>query len=182
MRSQNAARAPGGRSAIAQDRFSPAFALAALCGLTLLAACGAASTPAPVVYRVPPSGAPPPVAPPSAAMAVPPAIVVPVPPTPPSPLAAAPAPLPPLPTDLTGMAAAEVVALLGSPDFRRGEPPGELWQYRRPDCVLDVFLYADKRGAHVVHTETRPRRTVVAADGGGCDASPASFTSRQNRL
>jgi len=57
---------------------------------------------------------------------------------------------PPAAQPLTGLSAAEVVALLGEPDFRRAEPPAELWQYRSADCVLDLFLYGDAAGARVV--------------------------------
>jgi hypothetical protein len=74
---------------------------------------------------------------------------------------------------LTGLSAEQVVALLGEPDFRRAEPPAELWQYRGADCVLDIFLYDGAGGFHVVRSETRERRLVQAATGecaGGGDA------------
>jgi hypothetical protein len=58
---------------------------------------------------------------------------------------------------LTGMGRAELVALLGEPDFRRSEPPAELWQYRNADCVLDVFLYADGDRYRVLRSATRDR-------------------------
>ena len=98
-------------------------------------------------------------------------------------LAPAPAATLALPVDLTGLGPTELEALLGSPDFRRSEPPAELWQYRGPDCILDVFLYDDSRGYRVVHAETRQRRQILAA-GGGCSAGPATFVGRhrQNRL
>ena len=74
---------------------------------------------------------------------------------------------------LTGLSAEQVVALLGAPDFRRAEPPAELWQYRGADCVLDIFLYDGADGFHVVRSETRERKLVEAATGecaGGGDA------------
>jgi hypothetical protein len=74
---------------------------------------------------------------------------------------------------LTGLSAEQVVALLGEPDFRRAEPPAELWQYRGADCVLDIFLYDGAGGFHVVRSETRQRRLVQAATrecAGGGDA------------
>ena len=74
---------------------------------------------------------------------------------------------------LIGLSAEQVEALLGAPDFRRAEPPAELWQYRGADCVLDVFLYDGANGFHVVRSETRERRLVQAATGecaGGGDA------------
>jgi len=75
--------------------------------------------------------------------------------------------------NLTGLSAEQVVALLGAPDFRRAEPPAELWQYRGADCVLDIFLYDGADGFHVVRSETRERKLVQAATGecaGGGDA------------
>ena len=74
---------------------------------------------------------------------------------------------------LTGLSAEQVEALLGAPDFRRAEPPAELWQYRGVDCVLDIFLYDGADGFHVVRSETRERKLVQAATGecaGGGDA------------
>jgi hypothetical protein len=61
---------------------------------------------------------------------------------------------------LTGMGPAELAALLGEPDFRRSEPPAELWQYRSADCVLDVFLYADGDGYRVLRSATRDRHAA----------------------
>lgn len=85
---------------------------------------------------------------------------------------------------LTGLSAAEVVALFGEPDFRRPEPPAELWQYRSADCVLDVFLYSDAAGVHVIHSEARDRSLVQSGTGrcsGGAEAAFAART-RQSRL
>jgi len=90
---------------------------------------------------------------------------------------------PPAAQPLTGLSAAEVVALLGEPDFRRAEPPAELWQYRSADCVLDLFLYGDAAGARVVHSETRDRSLIQAGAshcaGGG---EPFAGRTRQTRL
>jgi hypothetical protein len=81
---------------------------------------------------------------------------------------------------LTGLSAAEVVGLFGEPDFRRGEAPAELWQYRSADCVLDLFLYRDLSGTHVVHTETRDRNQLQA---GHCrDAASFARAMRESRL
>ncbi len=93
----------------------------------------------------------------------------PAPATPPEAAATGPIAMP----SLTGLSADQVVALLGEPDFRRAEPPAELWQYRGADCVLDLFLYDEPSGFHVVQSETRERRLVQAATGecaGGGDA------------
>ena len=64
---------------------------------------------------------------------------------------------------LTGMASAELMALLGEPDFRRPEPPAELWQYRTADCVLDIFLYVDGDRYRVLTSATRDRHVAPPA-------------------
>jgi hypothetical protein len=71
-------------------------------------------------------------------------------------------PVPELPA-LTGMDPAQLIALLGEPDFRRPEPPAELWQYRTADCVLDVFLYADRDHYRVLGSATRGRHVASSA-------------------
>jgi hypothetical protein len=65
------------------------------------------------------------------------------------------------------LAPADIVALLGQPDFRRSDPPAEIWQYRRADCILDIFLYADAGAYRVLYSETRQRRQAIAT-GGAC--------------
>lgn len=103
---------------------------------------------------------PTPPAPPVVAMA--PSAITEVP-SPPQPTATSVEPaatrIPELPV-LTGMGSAELVALLGEPDFRRREPPAELWQYRSADCVLDVFLYSESGRYRVVRSETRDRHVL----------------------
>lgn len=82
----------------------------------------------------------------------------------------------PLPLDLTrgpdrfeGLAAADVIAALGDPSFRRRESPAEVWQYYGPGCILDLFLYDDgadaKSAGKVTHAELRgrPGQPVEAA-------------------
>jgi hypothetical protein len=103
----------------------------------------------------------------------------PIPPAAALPVAARPAE----PRPLAGLSAKEVVALFGEPDFRRAEPPAELWQYRTADCVLDLFLYSDQAGAHVVHSETRDR-SLVQAGAGHCAGAgdPLALRTRQSRL
>jgi hypothetical protein len=97
----------------------------------------------------------------SATAPVPPAVaaaaVSPVPPA--AAPAAAAARVPEVPV-LTGMGPTELVAFFGEPDFRRREPPGELWQYRSADCVLDVFLYSDGGRYRVVRSQTRDRHVL----------------------
>jgi hypothetical protein len=81
---------------------------------------------------------------------------------------------------LTGLSAAEVVGLFGEPDFRRTEPPGELWQYRSADCALDLFLYRDPSGVRVVHSETRQRNRTQAGHCRGGDGFARH--TRESRL
>lgn len=96
-----------------------------------------------------------------------------------------PAALPPLAPvgapALTGLSADEILTLLGKPDFRRVEPPTELWQYRSAACVLDVFLYRDASGARVIHAETR-ERGLIRAKTGRCAGDALHRHIRPTRL
>ena len=67
-------------------------------------------------------------------------------------------------TRLHDMKPPEVEALVGSPDFRRVEPPAELWQYRTADCVVDLFFYGKNDDRRVVHEDARPRDPSGGAD------------------
>jgi hypothetical protein len=58
---------------------------------------------------------------------------------------------------LHNMSIAEVQAMVGSPDFRRVEPPGELWQYRSRECVVDLFFFGANDDRRVVHIDGRSR-------------------------
>lgn len=82
---------------------------------------------------------------------------------------------------LTGLTETDLLALYGEPDFRRAEPPAELWQYRSADCVLDVFLYHDVGGTRVVHTDTRDR-SLIHAEPGRCTGGSIDSRIRQSRL
>lgn len=63
------------------------------------------------------------------------------------------------PRQLIGLEGEDVQALLGQPFLLKREAAAELWQYRAPSCVLDVFLYAGKDGGQrVTHAELRARR------------------------
>ena len=158
MRSQNAAKALDGAIANRRGRSRVVPVLTGLLAVAALAACSATDT-LPSVAMPPSSDVmAQPVAPPPAAPEL-------------------------LPADLAGLGAVQVLALLGSPDFRRSEPPAELWQYRRANCILDVFLREDARGYRVVHAETRQRWQIVAT-AGGCSAGPRAFLGRdrQSRL
>jgi hypothetical protein len=157
MRSQKAAKALGGTIASRRGRSRLVSVLTGLSAVVALAACSAGTPPSVAILPSPDAMARP-AAPPAAAPEL-------------------------RAVELTGLGAAEVLALLGSPDFRRSEPPAELWQYRRTDCILDVFLREDSRGYRVVHAEMRQRRQIVAT-AGGCTAGPAGFVGqgRQSRL
>jgi hypothetical protein len=61
---------------------------------------------------------------------------------------------------LQRLTAAELLRLLGEPDFRRQEPPAEVWQYRGADCVLDLFLYKSADGYRVAYADTRNRGLI----------------------
>jgi hypothetical protein len=84
---------------------------------------------------------------------------------------------------LMGLGAPDLLVLFGEPDFRRTEPPAELWQYRSADCVLDLFLYRDEHGYRVIHAETRQREPMPAG-AGRCGDGIAAFGihHRQTRL
>ncbi len=60
-------------------------------------------------------------------------------------------------TRLHNKSIAEVQAMVGSPDFRRVEPPGELWQYRSRECVVDLFFFGANDDRRVVHIDGRSR-------------------------
>lgn len=78
---------------------------------------------------------------------------------------------------LAGLSPADVIALFGEPDFRRAEPPAELWQYRSADCVLDIFLYSDEGKFRVLHSETRQRNSAQAGPG-RCEDDAPGFSRR----
>jgi len=56
---------------------------------------------------------------------------------------------------------------LGPPWLVRREVKTELWQYRAPNCVLDLFFYAKSDGElHVTHADLRGRRENRPAPAG----------------
>lgn len=65
---------------------------------------------------------------------------------------------------LRGLAARDLLAKLGDPNFRRRETPAEVWQYFGPGCVLDVFLYDEKDAQRVAHVELRSRTLTQGAE------------------
>jgi hypothetical protein len=59
------------------------------------------------------------------------------------------------PGDLTGLEASTVRQLFGTPGLVRKDSPAEVWQYRSPSCVLDIYLYPDGDKLTVAHAEAR---------------------------
>lgn len=65
----------------------------------------------------------------------------------------------PAPKQLIGLNRDEVQSLLGFPWLLKREGTAELWQYRIPSCVLDLFLLgSDPDDLKVSHVELRSRR------------------------
>jgi hypothetical protein len=82
-------------------------------------------------------------------------------------------------SQFAGLRPQDIVALIGEPDFRRAEPPAELWQYRTGDCVLDLFLYAEgSEGLRVTHSAARPR-SAAPTDAGRCAGIAAPLAARR---
>jgi hypothetical protein len=44
---------------------------------------------------------------------------------------------------LIGRSEEEAVGMIGAPEETIDQAPATVWRYRTPDCVLDVFFYAD---------------------------------------
>ena len=59
------------------------------------------------------------------------------------------------PADLVGLDGPSLEHLLGKPGLVRRDYPAEVWQYRNPSCVLDVYLYPDDERLTVTHAEAR---------------------------
>ncbi|HLN24788.1 MAG TPA: hypothetical protein VK558_12485 [Patescibacteria group bacterium] len=56
-----------------------------------------------------------------------------------------------------GLAARDVTAALGDPNYLRRENPAEVWQYYGHDCVLDLFLYDENGTKRVSFVDLRSR-------------------------
>ena len=64
------------------------------------------------------------------------------------------------PERLLGLFADNIRKMFGAPDFRRHDPPAEIWQYRKDGCLLDIFLYLEKDRPDILrvrHVEVRGR-------------------------
>jgi hypothetical protein len=60
-------------------------------------------------------------------------------------------------SELIGLESTTVEQRLGSPALRRRDAPAELWQYRSPLCVMDLFLYSEGGSFRVTHVELHSR-------------------------
>ncbi len=81
-----------------------------------------------------------------------------------------PGPQAPGPKRLIGLGADQIQKMFGPPDFKRRDPPAEIWQYRKAGCMLDFFLYQKYGGAEeysVTHVEARGR-SVEEVSGSEC--------------
>ncbi len=86
---------------------------------------------------------------------------------------------------LAGLAPSQVAALYGQPDFRRNDPPAEVWQYRSADCVLDLYFYSANGGEQLVFAQSRPRNLQQDAAAGHCldgDAAALRARTKETRL
>lgn len=62
------------------------------------------------------------------------------------------------PRRLLGLDVKSLTGLLGAPQFTRRDPPAQLWRYRDKGCILDLFLYEDRKNkaeSTVRHFEAR---------------------------
>ncbi len=67
------------------------------------------------------------------------------------------------PRRIMGLTRAQLSDLLGKPHFRRRDVPAEIWQYRHPECIIDVFLYQSGDDYRVLHFEMRQGKAEAAS-------------------
>ncbi len=67
------------------------------------------------------------------------------------------------PRRIMGLTRDELSELLGKPHFRRRDITAEIWQYRHPECILDVFLYESGNDYRVLHFEMRQGKAEAAS-------------------
>ncbi len=86
--------------------------------------------------------------------------------------------------NLLRMVGADVSALMDAPELVRADLPTVIWQYRKNNCVLDVYFASsssDVSGAPVVHYEAR-LRDDGALDGASCVSEMISVSQDVGRL
>lgn len=66
---------------------------------------------------------------------------------------------------LNGLSEADVIAILGPPARIRRDPPAQVWQYDRPTCFVDVFLYDENNAVHAVYVQERDRQVKKTSPG-----------------
>ena len=69
---------------------------------------------------------------------------------------------------LVGLGRDQVLALLGTPDLLRRDPPAELWLYEGQSCTAHLFLYPSAAGSTY---EVRHFETQEGAQASDCFAS-----------
>ena len=72
--------------------------------------------------------------------------------------------------ELIGRDGGGVRSALGEPKRIRKEDSAQVWQYDGGSCVLDLFLYPEGSGHHVVHLEARDVLDGKAFDSDRCVA------------
>lgn len=77
------------------------------------------------------------------------------------------------PDRLLGMGRDQVVALLGTPNLLRRDPPAELWLYEGQTCTAHIFLYQSSPDSdyQVRYVETQVGQQAAVANAGACFAS-----------
>ncbi|HKT18103.1 MAG TPA: hypothetical protein VJR47_08680 [Stellaceae bacterium] len=80
---------------------------------------------------------------------------------------------------LKGLKPSEILAMLGQPELRRDESPGELWQYRASDCVLNLFFYREAGGYRLLSAETWTSATAASATPTRCSDAQAPLQTNR---
>ena len=68
------------------------------------------------------------------------------------------------PSDVTGMASAQLRVAFGAPAFVRKDGTAQMWRYDGASCKAFFFLYPDGSDLAVRHVETIPHDSDAAAD------------------
>ena len=57
------------------------------------------------------------------------------------------------PRQIKGLSAKDVINMFGVPDFKRYDLLAEIWQYREKNCLLDIFLYVDRKQKSILRVK-----------------------------
>ena len=63
----------------------------------------------------------------------------------------------PGPRKLVGLTSGSLAQALGDPSFVRRDVNSEIWQYLARTCILDIFLYREKKVMKIEYVELRER-------------------------